>query len=327
MKRGFTGVRRYLAARSKRFWVGAGAVAVALVAAAIAVPPSAFADDAPQLASASTTTSGDASSVTARCRSGRTAVAVTAELGGAAPATIVELTPRGGRGVASAVRTSGRQSWSLKATVLCVRHTTDIQYLSASKQIDTHTGANDVRVLCPGHKELIGFGWRVDPVARADAVTPLFASGTGGPGGTGTGSGGGTGTGGFPGTGSGGGTGTGGGPATNAFGVELSSTILTGRNVVANESVVAVCATGGHGTVGAVDATLAFPGGYSTLAVCPPDTHANALGFTLPQTRPRGQLLQTLRIEGRINGLMRAVQLQPPGPGDVSSVVVLCVAS
>src|SRR5262249_13746924 len=141
------------------------------------------------------TTTGDSLSVTAKCPSGRTAVGVTAKIGGSATVTVDELTPQHNHGVAHAVRTSGHESWSLQAKVLCVRHTTDIEYLSQSSTVDRRTGGDGTRLFCRHAKELIGFGWRVDPIARAGAVTPLFASGGGGPGGTGTG--------GFPGTGTG----------------------------------------------------------------------------------------------------------------------------
>ena len=73
-------LRRNVATRSKRFWLGACAGVLALGGAAIALPLSAFAGDAPQLVSASgQTTTGDALSVTARCPSSKTAVSVTAE--------------------------------------------------------------------------------------------------------------------------------------------------------------------------------------------------------------------------------------------------------
>ena len=205
--------------------VAIGCVAVVGWAAATFLSGgAAFADGAPKLVAARSTTTGDSLTVSATCPRGWTAAGISAKVTGFAGVTIDEMRPDGQTAHAHATATQPvTAEWTLQAEATCIPRTSDIEYVTATKP-GGWPGRVEVSAFCPDGKELIGTGW----TARGGlTLTDVIASSATG--------------GGYPGTGANTGTGGGGQAVTH-----LAVATAKAEGETGTIAVVAVCAFTGH---------------------------------------------------------------------------------
>ena len=116
------------------------------------------------------------------------------------------------------------------------------------------------------------------------------------------------------------------GSAVNAYAVAMGSYKPSGRpGAEWKQSLVAVCATVGHGTEGVAASGSGTGGSHSLSATCPARKHVYATGFDLTPGGPNGQLLRQLQVNRtNVTATMDNVNLDSSGN---LSLNVLCAAS